>query len=74
MAETITADKSGTDSAAGVKLDWDALAKSLRIGSAEEAKKRAYEIAAFVARVENDNNSELIWKRDGKKTALTLKR
>ena len=56
------------------QLDWEALAKTLNIGSAEEAQKRAWEIANFVGGVENDENSELILKRGGMQVALKLKK
>jgi hypothetical protein len=55
-------------------LDWEALAKTLNIGSAEEAQKRAWEIANFVGGVENDENSELILKRGGMQVPLKLKK
>jgi hypothetical protein len=76
MAEELANSTSnpGSIPTTGEALDWDALAKKLRIGSAEEAKKRAYEIADFVARVEDDKDSELILKTGGKKLALTLNR
>ena len=53
-------------------LDWEKLAASLGASSAEEAQKRAYEIAEFVAKIENDKDSELILKTGGKKLSLTL--
>jgi hypothetical protein len=74
MAETATQDSPVPVVPASVTLDWDKLAKALNIGSAEEAKERAYQIAEFVARVENDSNSKLILKTGNEQLALTLNR
>jgi hypothetical protein len=54
--------------------DWDSLAHSLGTTSAEEAQRRAYEIAKFVADVESDKDSELILKTGGRNLALKLNR
>jgi len=56
------------------KPDWESLAETLNVGSAEEAEKRAFEIAKFVTRVEQDKNSKLILKTGGKSVELTLNR
>ncbi len=64
MSETVTG--------APERPDWEALAKTLRVGSAEEAEKRAFEIANFVVRVENDRNSKLILKTGTKSLELSL--
>jgi len=57
----------------GVKPDWDALAKSLNLASAEEAERRAFEIAEFVARVEKDDDKKLVLKSGGHYMELSLK-
>jgi hypothetical protein len=74
MAETTTQDNPVTTGSASEALNWDELAKALNIGSAEEAKVRAYQIAEFVARVEKDSNSKLILKTGNEQLALTLNR
>jgi len=63
---------SGATAEDDVKPDWESLAKTLNLGSAEEAEKRAYEIATFVVRVEKDKNSKLILKTGSKSLELTL--
>ncbi len=65
---------SDTVAEANVKPDWESLAETLNVGSAEEAEKRAFEIAKFVMRVEQDKNSKLILKTGGKSLELTLNR
>jgi hypothetical protein len=54
--------------------NWEELKESLGTSSVAEAQKRAYEIAKFVADVENDKDSELILKRGGMQVALQLKK
>lgn len=54
--------------------DWNALAKVLGAKSPEDAQKRAYEIAKFVADVENDDDSQLILKNGNKSVELKLNR
>jgi hypothetical protein len=61
-----------TTAEAIVKPDWESLAKTLNVGSPEEAEKRAYEIASFVVRIEKDKDSKLILKTGGKSLELTL--
>jgi len=53
-------------------LDWESLKQSLGTSTVEEAQRRAFEIAKFVADVENDKDSELILNTGGKKLALKL--
>jgi hypothetical protein len=72
MAESTTQEDIVPESPVDMQIDWNALAKTLKTGSAAEAQKRAYEIAEFVARVESDSNSELILKTGIKQLALTL--
>jgi hypothetical protein len=74
MSETTTQGNIVQEGHVGAQLDWEALAKTLNIGTAEQAQKRAYEIAEFVGRVESDQNSELILKRGGMQVALKLKK
>ena len=52
--------------------DWEDLKQSLGTSSVEETQKRAFEIAKFVADVENDKESELILKTGDKKVSLKL--
>jgi hypothetical protein len=54
--------------------NWDELAKTLNVGTPQEAQQRAWEIANFVGGVENDQNSELILKRGDMQVALKLKK
>jgi hypothetical protein len=56
----------------GSAPDWESLKESLGTDSVEEAQRRAFEIAKFVADVENDKDSELILKTGDKKVALKL--
>jgi hypothetical protein len=53
-------------------LDWNKLAASLGVSSAEEARRRAYEIAKFVADVDHDAESQLILKTGRKQLELKL--
>lgn len=53
-------------------LDWNKLAANLGAGSVAEAQRRAYEIAKFVADVENDSESQLILKTGHKQLELKL--
>ena len=54
------------------QLDWSKLAASLGANSVEEAQRRAYDIAKFVADVENDSESQLILKTGRKQMELNL--
>jgi hypothetical protein len=54
------------------QLDWNKLARELNLNSAEEAAKRAYEIAAYIAEVEKDRNQRLMVKEGSKYFALSL--
>jgi len=70
MPDAITPPQS--NSPAGSPVDWDELKESLGTSSVEETQRRAFEIAKFVADVENDKDSELILKTGDKKMALKL--
>ena len=74
MAEATVAAQITPVPPASTGLDWDGLAQSLGTASGEEAQKRAYEIAKFVADVESDKDSELILKTGGRNLALKLNR
>lgn len=52
--------------------DWEELKERLGASSVEETQRRAYEIAKFVADVENDKESELILKTGSRNLALKL--
>ena len=54
------------------QVDWEDLKKSLGTSTVAETQQRAYEIAKFVADVENDKDSELILKTGDTKLALKL--
>jgi hypothetical protein len=54
------------------KPDWDALARALKVDTASEAQDRAFEIAKFVARVEDDKSQTLVLKTGGKYIELSL--
>ncbi len=54
-------------------LDWDALAKDLNLPDGTAAAKRAFEIAKYVARVENNDDEKLILKKGSKLFELNLK-
>jgi hypothetical protein len=60
------------DASAVSSQDWEDLKESLGTTSVEETQKRAFEIAKFVADVENDKDSELILKTGDKKVSLKL--
>lgn len=72
MAEVIIQDNPVSTGSPSETLNWVELAKSLKVGSVEEAKTRAFQIAEFVARVENDSDSKLILKTGSEQLALTL--
>jgi hypothetical protein len=72
MAETSVESTNQGSGTPGQALDWNKLADSLGAKSEEEAQRRAYEIAEFVAKVENDRDSELVLKRGGKNITLAL--
>jgi hypothetical protein len=61
-----------SDASAVSSQDWEDLKQSLGTASVEETQKRAFEIAKFVADVENDKDSELILKTGDKKVSLKL--
>jgi hypothetical protein len=61
-----------TSAPAVSQVDWDDLKESLGTSTVAETQQRAYEIAKFVAEVENDKDSELILKTGDKKLALKL--
>jgi hypothetical protein len=63
---------SQTDASAVSSQDWEDLKQSLGTATVEETQKRAFEIAKFVADVENDKDSELILKTGDKKVSLKL--
>ena len=53
-------------------LDWERLAKELDLKTPEEAEIRAFEIAAYVARVEKNRRQKLMLKDGGNYFELTL--
>ena len=69
---SLTEGEMATPAQASAKPDWETLARALNVGSPEEAEQKAFEIADFVARVENDKDSKLILKKGGKSLELTL--
>jgi hypothetical protein len=56
------------------KPDWETLARSMNLDSAEAAEKKAFEIANFIARVEKDKNKKLVLKTGSEYLELTLNR
>jgi len=54
-------------------LDWEQLAKELNLSGPEEAERRAFEIAAYVARIEKSTNKKLMLKDGGNYFELTLR-
>jgi len=54
-------------------LDWERLAKELNLNTPEEAERRAFEIAAYVARIEKSDNKKLMLKDGANYFELTLK-
>jgi hypothetical protein len=59
--------------AAAQALDWEQLARELNLSSPEEAERRAFEIAAYVARIEKSDKKKLMLKDGGNYFELTLK-
>ena len=59
--------------AAAQALDWEQLAKELNVNSPEEAERRAFEIAAYVARIGKNDKKKLMLKDGGNYFELTLK-
>lgn len=59
--------------AAAQTLDWERLARELNLDSPEEAERRAFEIAAYVAKIEKSGNEKLMLKDGGSYFELTLK-
>jgi hypothetical protein len=53
-------------------LDWERLAKELNLDTPEEAERRAFEIAAYVAKVAKNQQQKLMLKDGGKYFDLTL--
>jgi hypothetical protein len=72
MPETTTPPQ--TNAPAVSDANWEDLKESLGTTTVAETQQRAYEIAKFVADVENDQDSELILKRGGMQVALQLKK
>jgi hypothetical protein len=70
MPESIVV--TNTQPSPGSTPDWESLKESLGADSVEDAQRRAFEIAKFVADVENDKDSELILKSGNKNVALKL--
>ena len=52
--------------------DWATLAAQLKV-TPEEAVRRAFRIASFVAKVDEDPKSKLILKKNHESIELTLK-
>jgi hypothetical protein len=55
------------------QLDWDKLARELNVDSPYAALQRAYQIAAYVAKVERSRDQKLLLKERGKYFELSLK-
>lgn len=55
------------------QLDWDKLARDLNLNSAQDAARRAYQIAAYVAKVERNSEQKLLLKERGKFFEISLK-
>jgi hypothetical protein len=53
-------------------LDWERLAKELNVDTPEEAERRAFEIAAYVARIEKSEKQKLMLKDGANYFELTL--
>jgi len=72
MADTSVAVQIPSVAPSSATPDWESLAQSLGATSPEDAQRRAFEIAKFVAEVENDKDSELILKTGRKQVSLNL--
>jgi hypothetical protein len=55
------------------QLDWEKLARDLNLNSAQDAARRAYQIAAYVAKVERNSDQKLLLKERGKFFEISLK-
>jgi hypothetical protein len=74
MSGTAVESENTSPATANSAPDWETLKRSLGASTAQEAQQRAYDIAKFVADVENDSNSELILKTGNKSVKLNLNR
>ena len=54
--------------------DWSQLAAKLGVNSEDEAKAKAFEIANYVADIENADGQSLLLKQGNKLQELTLKK
>ncbi|HKF48076.1 MAG TPA: hypothetical protein VKB38_12015 [Terracidiphilus sp.] len=73
MADPNTQQPNSDDSSSNA-VDWDSLSGALGTKNGAEAQKRAFDIAKFVAEVENDADSQLILQTGNKKVELKLNR
>ncbi len=62
----------GTSQISTSQSDWNSLAKDLNVSGPGGAQKLAFQIAAYVARVQRSSNKEPMVKEDSKYFTLKL--